>query len=326
MSAEPVNDWKVRHPWPDEIDRTLALLDTPTFTHSPWIWVCATGTPERLVGAAALDPVAPAGRGARLHLSVRPRFRDTPAATALATSALSKALQEGALPVVARVASDNGLRPRLEQAGLSFVQRECFWEVGVDRLQARLGSFATRGGQRIDRAKQVRISPPEAGQIRQIVCLLQDRGLWEGGELVFAPEQGASASEPSATPPAPIGPAQGEGFSRTLSVVVSLQGVVAAVMLVRQVGRRRLLVPYRAVASNFLPHSITFNLALMLQGVLAAAEAGFRQMVFVSHGGVRDDTARLATRSGGRCLRSIEVHCASGGLAAAVPGRVEGSG
>jgi N-acetylglutamate synthase-like GNAT family acetyltransferase len=310
----PDGSFAVRPPWPDELSRMRSLLPVEGFREPPWLWVLALDQPERLVGAAALEPFTPPAQGARLYLSLRPRFRSDPAGAALVQATADKARSLKCLPVSFQCLHEPAPQQPLEKAGFALVRSEQLWELPVEAVHQRVRRASASISRRLQRLGEVWQGPPGPEHLAAISRILHDHQLGPAGSLQFSDERqpagtgSAPGSEP-ALEPGRSNPADSAAvFNRNLSNIVTVNGRVAALALTKDLGPARCVVQYRAVAPEFLSHSATLNVVLMERPLKLGLSLGIRSILATAQVGRQDETIHLAAKSLGRLLQTTDIY------------------
>ncbi len=310
----PAGSFAVRPPWPDELSRMRSLLPVEGVREPPWLWVLALDQPERLVGAAALEPFAPPAQGARLHLSLRPRFRTEPAGAALVQAAAEKARSLGCLPVSFQCLHEQAPRKPLEKAGFALVRSEQLWEMPVEALHQRVRRASASISRRLQRLGEVWQGPPGPEHVADISRILRDHGLGPAGSLRFTDERlsegtnGAPGSDLTLEPDGSDPTDAAAMFNRNLSNIVTINSRVAALALTKDLGPARCVVQYRAVAPEFMAHSATLNVVLLNRPLELALSLGIRFILATAQVGRQDETIHLAAKSQGRLLQTTDIY------------------
>lgn len=301
MMAVPPG-FEVRAPWPDELDRLGELLDTESFHTSPHLRVLVAADPERLVGAAALEPKGGAGTASRLHLRIRPRFLEATAAASLIDAAASLARVHGLLPVEIHDRRERLPGRLLEEAGFRLHRTEQVWEMPTAALHRRVKAVLPSSVRRLERLGRIWQGPPAGEHVEAMARLLRDHGL--AGEVGI----GFEDDPPSAPDGQRAREKAIERFDRALSHVVAINGTVAAVLLIQDAGASRCFAKYRAVAPEFLAHSAAINPSLMNGPLEVFPSRGITRILLTAQVGRQDETVQMARRSGGRLLQTADLY------------------
>ncbi|MBX3743869.1 MAG: hypothetical protein KF833_01040 [Verrucomicrobiae bacterium] len=292
----------MRAPWPDELDRLGDLLDTEGFRTPPHLRVLVAADPERLVGAAALEPGAGTGAAGRLQLRIRPRFLEAPAAASLIDAAATMARVHGHLPLEIQDRRERLPGRLLEQAGFVLHRTEQVWEMPTAGLHRRVKAVLPSSVRRLERLGTVWHGIPANEHVEAMARLLRDHGLAGEAGIGFEDE---AASAPDGRP---AGGNAIERFDRALSHVVFVNGVLAGVVLIQDIGASRCFTKYRAVAREYLAHSAAINPTLMNGPLEVFPTRGITRVLLTAQVGRQDETAQMARRSGGCLLQTTDLY------------------
>lgn len=299
MSEHPPEDGcLLRRPWPDELARVRALLPSVRgqgFFRS-WLWVLVTGSPERLIGAAALlepralsqrTPPAPAGR---IDVVVAPAWQASRAVDRLvaAACATARSLRLGPLTCTTEVGSATA--GCLLARGFAPGAAHELWTLDP---AVPLDEFGTRFSRGLERHGAPEAIPLATEHLAAVQALCGRFGL-------LPPERVA------------LQPAQPEGFDPRFSFVSATPGGVGAAILARRQARGVYLEVFARDEALCRDEPMAASrLAYTL--LKACRDEGVSELTCVVRPGETPELVHMLRRGGARRVRQVAGYTLSAG-------------
>ena len=276
---------EIRPPWPDELQRALRLLPRPHFQTPPLLLIAVTGSPQRVVGCAALE--VPQGDEERepgcgfLTLGVQARYLSGPAADNLLVRIQEKALEKKVRRIAyrAELKEEDGLREVLERNGFRNTVVNEFWQLNANIMFQRLEPIHNKlvnGGRLPQDFESPLLAEEHLPQVRAIVTHHDLLG-----------EQRVEIADPEK-------PGQ-LGYANNISAIAMLDGKVAGVLLAQHRGDQAVLdalamAPGKEAKFNWI------NTELIYWFVQRCLEVKIEDIIFVADQKKAQATIRMAKR------------------------------
>lgn len=289
MTGIEIN-WRVRPPWPEEMERLPAGLREPLSRRGArrhWLWVLVTGELERIVGAVTLAERDPRTPGAlpdgRMDYAIVPNWtQSAEAVVALLDAALAQGRALGLAAIEAQASHDTSAAAWFTAQGFIAGRTQELWRVPLDANFTRRHAAVERALAR----RPVEVHPLGEVSLPAVRAICAAHGLLSAHRVVLSWENQT-------------------GMDPRLSFVCGAPESPSAVLLARLSGREAYLeVLARAPGAASRGPEIG---ALLHTYFRAAMNLGASETLCLMMSDHAPDTARLLARAEARCIEKITV-------------------
>ena len=281
----------VRAPWQDELPRLKAFFGNK-LSRAKEIrpFVVLAEKPSRIIGAAGLmldgDAGTPLKRSAQVHFRIRPAFRQTDVVGKLWQAVLAQARALNLEQLYFEIDTGSDASAQLPDHARR-IKTEELWQLELRKVWARLEKLESR--LKVPEGWTRRL--PQEDDLPAIGELAEHYKLRTKDEIELIQEKSSKEV----------------GNDPTISSIVLDEQGLLAVVLVQNACRLNCHTDLRMVHPRAKERSGHLNLILLADALRRGIKAGYTTTTLTVNTGRDRETRRLAERSGGRLLKSVDL-------------------